>query len=421
MLETRSIREDFEATVRGLARRGVERAQLEELRSLDRERRALIARTEELRACQRSLSKRFPSVPHSEQVSLREELTRISEELANLEPQLTEAELKFNQLFSRIPNLPDPEAPDGMTEEDAVPVSEFGTKRGFDFEPLDHLTIGERLGMVDVTRAVKVSGSRFAYITGDLALLEFALLRYAWDRLIAAGFRPMLPPVLAHHQALFGTGYFPEGEDQIYAVEKDELYLIGTAEVTLAAYHMDEILDENALPVRFSGFTTCFRREAGASGRDTRGIIRTHQFDKLEMFSFVRPEESSAEHERMVQLQVDIISGLDLYGRVVDIAVGDLGPSAARKHDLEVWLVTQGQYREVTSASNCTDYQARRLKTRYRDGNGRVRYVHTLNATGCAIGRTLVAILETHQRNDGSVDIPMALRPYFAKDRLVKA
>jgi len=307
-----------------------------------------------------------------------------------------------------------------MTEDDAVPVREFGTKREYGFEPADHLTIGEKLGMIDVARAAKVSGSRFAYLMGDLALLEFALLRYTWDRLGAAGFRPMLPPVLAHHQALFGTGYFPEGEDQIYAVEKDELYLIGTAEVTLAAYHMDEILDEDALPIRFSGFTTCFRREAGASGKDTRGIIRTHQFDKLEMFSFVRPDESAAEHERMVQLQVDIISGLDLYGRVVDIAVGDLGPSAARKHDLEVWLVTQGRFREVTSASNCTDYQARRLKTRFRDGKGRVRHVHTLNATGCAIGRTLVAILETHQRTDGSVDIPVALRHYFGKDRLEK-
>jgi seryl-tRNA synthetase len=243
-------------------------------------------------------------------------------------------------------------------------------------------------------------------------------VRYALDHLIAAGFTPAIPPVLTREDALFGTAFLPTGEEQLYEVPKDDLYLVGTSEVPLAGLHMDEILDAADLPVRYAGFSTCFRREAGTYGKDTRGIFRVHQFDKVEMFSFVLPSESEAEHERLRDLQEQILSGLGLHGRIVDIPVGDLGASATRKFDIEVWLPGQGAYRELTSASNCTDYQARRLKSRYRTGDGANEMLHTLNGTAVAVGRTIIAVLETHQRADGTVAVPEALQPYLGKDVL---
>jgi seryl-tRNA synthetase len=265
---------------------------------------------------------------------------------------------------------------------------------------------------------VRLSGSRFAYLRGQAVLLEFALIRYALDRLIAAGFEPVIPPVLTRREALYGTAFLPTGEDQLYRIPEDDLYLVGTSEVPLAGLHMDEILTAEDLPVRYAGFSSCFRREAGTYGKDTQGIFRVHQFDKVEMFSFTRPEDSGEEHERLCDLQVGLLSGLGLHGRVVDIAVGDLGASAARKYDLEVWLPGQSAYRELTSASNCTDYQARRLRCRYRTQEGSTEFVHTLNGTACAVGRTLIALLETHQRADGTVAVPDVLVPYMSTDTI---
>ena len=282
----------------------------------------------------------------------------------------------------------------------------------------DHVEIGEALGIIDIPRAVKVSGSRFSFLLGQAVLLELALVRYTLDLLLAEGFTPVIPPVLTRAEALQGTGFLPFGEDQLYRIPEDELYLVGTSEVPLAGFHMDEILDLDALPARYGGFSTCFRREAGTYGKDTRGMFRVHQFDKVEMFASVRPEDSEAEHLRLRDLQVRILSGLELHGRVVDIPVGDLGASATRKFDVEVWLPGQDAYRELTSASNCLDYQARRLRTRYRTADGENEMVHTLNGTACAVGRTIIALLETHQRADGTVAVPAALQPYLGADHI---
>jgi len=260
-----------------------------------------------------------------------------------------------------------------------------------------------------------VSGSRFGYLKGKAVLLEFGLVRFAFDRLVTAGFTPMVPPVLVRDTALHGTGFFPGDREQVYAVEADDLYLVGTSEVPLAAYHAEEILDEEALPVRYAGFSTCFRREAGTYGKDTRGIFRVHQFDKVEMFVFTRPEDAAAEHERLLALEESIVQGLELPYRVVNIAAGDLGSSAAKKYDIEAWFPGQEAYREVTSCSNTTDYQARRLRVRYKGATGN-RLVHTLNGTAVAIGRAILAILENHQQADGSVAMPAALRPYLGFD-----
>jgi seryl-tRNA synthetase len=322
-----------------------------------------------------------------------------------------------------LPNLPHPDAPDGTTEDDAVEVDRFGTRPELG-DARDHVEVGERLGMLDVARAVKVSGSRFAYLLGDAVFLELALVRWALERLADEGFLPVVPPVLTRREALYGTAFLPTGEDQLYKIDtsrgdEDEgapdLYLVGTSEVPLAGLHLDEIVEP---PLRYAGFSTCFRREAGTYGKDTRGIFRVHQFDKVEMFSFVEPSQSEAEHERLRALQVGLLSDLGLHGRVVDIAVGDLGDSAARKYDVEVWLPGQQRYRELTSCSNCTDYQARRLRCRFRGADGSTAPVHTLNGTAVAVGRTIIALLETHQRPDGSVAIPAALQPYLGREVL---
>ncbi|MDQ3611213.1 MAG: serine--tRNA ligase, partial [Actinomycetota bacterium] len=385
---------------------------------LDEERRALVTRGDELRARQRQRSREIGGASPAERTGLIDEVRRVSAELGKLEPAQAEAEQRLAAALARIPNLPHPAVPDGVREEDAVEVARFGEPPRLDFPVRDHVEIGERLGLIDIPRAVKVSGSRFAYLRGDAVWLELALVRFALERLAAAGFIPVVPPVLTREEALFGTAFLPGGADQLYRVPHDDLYLVGTSEVPLAGMHMDEILPLEDLPLRYAGFSTCFRREAGTYGKDTRGIFRVHQFDKVEMFSFAHPDDSEAEHERLRELQVQILTALGLHGRVVDIAAGDLGDPAARKYDCEVWLPGQGAYRELTSASNCTDYQARRLRCRYRTPEGDTAMVHTLNGTACAVGRTIIALLETHQRADGAVTVPGALRPYLGRDRL---
>ena len=287
---------------------------------------------------------------------------------------------------------------------------EVGEPPSFDFEARDHLDLGRALGLIETEKAAAASGSRFAYLMGGLVMVELALIRYAVDILVEEGFEPVVPPVLVREQALYGTGYFPGEREMIYEVEKDELFLVGTSEVALGALHADEILEAGTLPRRYAGISTCFRREAGAAGKDTRGIFRVHQFDKVEMFSFVEPDKGKEEHERLLAIEERILSGLEIPFRVVDIAVGDLGAPATRKFDCEAWIPSQGRYRELTSTSNTTDYQARRLNCRFRPEPGASpEPVHTLNGTATAVGRTLLAIMENHQQADGTIQIPQAL------------
>jgi seryl-tRNA synthetase len=318
-----------------------------------------------------------------------------------------------------LPNLPDPTVPDGDSEEDAEVVREVGSRPEFDFEPKDHLELGTALNVIDMESAAKASGSRFAYLKGDLVRVELALVHLAFDTLEPEGFVPVVPPVLVREEPLFWTGFLPTDRAQIYEVANDDLYLVGTSEVSLAALHADDLLAEGDLPLRYGGFSTCFRREAGAAGRDTRGIFRVHQFDKVEMFSFVLPDVSTDEHERILSIQERILRSLEIPYRVVNIPAGDLGASAAKKYDLEAWLPGQGRYRELTSCSNTTDYQARRLRCRYRpEGSKSPRPVHTLNGTAVAVGRTIVAIMENFQRADGGVGVPAVLRQYGAPDEI---
>ncbi len=418
MIDVRALRDDFDAVAAALGRRGVDTAALREVVDLDGRRRALLAEGDELRAAQRRLGREVGAASADDRPGLIAETKRISARLAELGPAADDVGRRLEIALATLPNVPHPDAPDGDREQDAVEVATFGTKPAFDFAGRDHVELGEALGLIDIPRAVKVSGSRFAYLLRDAVLLELALVRYALDVLTARGFTPVVPPVLTRAEALFGTAFLPAGEEQLYRVPDDDLYLVGTSEVPLAGLHMDEILAVEDLPLRYAGFSTCFRREAGTYGKDTRGIFRVHQFDKVEMFSFVAPATSQDEHERLRDIQTEILTSLGLHGRVVDIAVGDLGASAARKYDLEVWLPGQQAYRELTSASNCTDYQARRLRCRYRVGEGETRPVHTLNGTAVAVGRTLIALLETHQRADGSVAVPEPLQPWLGADHL---
>jgi seryl-tRNA synthetase len=340
-------------------------------------------------------------------------------ELKELEPQLGELDERRDALLVALPNLPEPEVPDGETDEDNVTLREVGERREFGFEPLDHVELGQRHGWIEVEAAANVSGSRFAYLLGDLVMVELALVRFAMELIRGEGFEPTIPPVLVRERALFGTGIFPGDREMIYEIPRDELFLVGTSEVSLAALHADQIMEASELPRRYGGFSTCFRREAGAAGRDTRGIFRVHQFDKVEMFSFVEPGESRAEHERLLAIQERIISALEIPYRVVDVAIGELGAPAARKFDCEAWIPTQERYREVTSCSNTTDFQARRLSARYRPAQGESpEPVHTLNGTAVAVGRTLIALLENGQNEDGSVSLPPTLQEFGAPERI---
>jgi seryl-tRNA synthetase len=392
---------------------------------VDERRRELNTRIDAIRAEQNKLSGEIEEAAKGgkagapEFAEARERSGELKSELKELEPQLGELDEQRERILVSLPNLPDPEAPDGDTEEDNVTIREVGEKPDFGFEPLDHLELGQRHGWIEMEAAAELSGSRFAYLMGDLVMLELVLVRFAMERISAEGFRPTVPPVLVRERALYGTGVFPGDREMIYEVPHDELFLIGTSEVSLASLHADQIMDAGELPKRYGGFSTCFRREAGAAGRDTRGIFRVHQFDKVEMFSFVEPGSSREEHERILAIQEGILAELDIPYRVVDIAVGDLGAPAARKFDCEAWIPSQERFREVTSCSNTTDFQARRLSSRYRAAQGESpEPVHTLNGTAVAVGRTLIALLENGQREDGSVEIPTALQEFGVPERI---
>jgi len=413
MLDLRAIREDPEPFRRGLARRTPELADdVDRLLDLDRERRELIAEIDDLRAEQNRASKEIGGAKGEEREGKIAAVKQVSDRLAELEPKLREAEEALDSLLARLPNVPHGSVPEGESDDDNVVVTDSGEPAASAFAARDHVELGESLGMIDLERAARVSGARFAYLLGPGVWLQWALVRYCLDLLAARGFTPVIPPVLVREEAMYGTGFLPTDEAQIYVTRDDDLYLVGTSEVPLAGLHQDEILEAGALPRRYAGYSTCFRREAGTHGKDTRGIFRVHQFDKVEMFSFTMPEASWDEHELLRSLQEEIVAGLELPYRIVNVCTGELGASAAKKYDLEVWLPGQKRYRELTSCSNCTDYQARRLECRVR-GEGGNRPVHTLNGTACAVGRTIIAILENGQREDGSVALPEALHPHL--------
>ena len=403
-----------------LERRGAGAA-VDELLELDRRRRELLPQVEERRAQKKRVSEGIARAKRegADAEDAMAESARLSREIKSLEQELGGVEDRIQELLATLPNIPDPTAPDGDSEEDAAVLRVVGEPPELAFVPLDHLEIGTRLGLIDMESAARASGSRFAYLKGDLVRLELALVQYALAKLAPLGFVPVVPPVLVREEPLFWTGFLPTDRAQIYEISGDDLYLAGTSEVTLAALHAEDLLAEDRLPIRYAGFSTCFRREAGAAGRDTRGIFRVHQFDKVEMFSFVRPEESGDEHERLLAIEEEILQDLEIPYRVVNVAAGDLGASAAKKYDCEAWLPGQGRYRELTSCSNTTDYQARRLRARFRPAaGGSPRPVHTLNGTAVAVGRTIIAIMENHQTGDGGVDVPEALAPFGAPANL---
>ncbi|HWC32040.1 MAG TPA: serine--tRNA ligase [Actinomycetota bacterium] len=419
MLDLRAIRDDPESFRDGLARRAPSLADdLDRVVDLDSERRRLTASVESLRAEQNRASKAIGAAAPEDRGALIASVRDVSTRIEELEPRLAAIDEELRIVLSRLPNVPHPSVPRGEIDEDNDVLREVGAPTSFSFEPRDHVDLGQALGIIDLERAARVSGARFAYLAGGAVLLQFALVRFCLDRVIAKGFLPIVPPVLVREEAMYGTGFFPTDEAQIYATRDDDLYLVGTSEVPLAGLHQTEILDPTTLPRRYVGYSTCFRREAGAYGKDTRGIFRVHQFDKVEMFSFTEPDASWDEHEFLLSCEEEIVGALGLPYRVVSVCTGELGASAAQKYAIEVWLPGQGRYRELTSCSNTTDYQARRLecRVRYPEGN---RPAHTLNGTAAPIGRTLIAILENFQREDGSVDVPDALRPYLPESSQV--
>ena len=407
MLDLRQIREDPGPAREALARRGVDPAVLDEALELDERRRALLPELEELRRRRNEASKRIGELQRSDEDASEAiaEVRSASGREKELAEELRSVEERRAAALAALPNLPDPSAP--PADEVLRVVGEPGA------EGRDHV---ELLGdLIDLEAGARVAGSRFVYLKGPVVRLQFALVQWALELLGERGFTPVVPPVLVREQALLGTGMLPDTEQQIYVVPDDDLYLAGTSEVPLASLHEGEILGPGELPLRYAGVSTCFRREAGAAGKDTRGIFRVHQFDKVEMFSFVEPDASVGEHERLLSIEEEILGALEVPYRVVNIAVDDLGASAAKKYDLEAWLPGQGRFRELTSTSNTTDFQARRLDIRQRPAEGAApRHVHTLNGTAVAVGRTIIAIAENHQRDDGTVEIPAVLHPFGA-------
>ncbi|HEY2258201.1 MAG TPA: serine--tRNA ligase [Solirubrobacteraceae bacterium] len=398
----RLIRRDPDAVRAALSRRGPEAAAaVGRVLELDERWRGLTAALEQLRAEQNRASRSLKGAPSEQQ---RHELAELAARGRSLSDEESAVRAQRDAALAALPNLPAPDAP----PQDTV-LREVGEGKA---TGRDHLELAGE--MIDMERGARLSGSRFAYLRGDLVLLELALVRYAFDKLGGLGFEPVIPPVLVRERALYGTGMLPDTEQQIYALPDDGLYLAGTSEVALASLHQDEILAGDTLPLRYAGFSSCFRREAGAAGKDTRGIFRVHQFDKVEMFCFVAPESASAEHERLLSIEESIMQELEIPYRVVSIAVDDLGASAAKKYDVEGWLPGQGRYRELTSCSDTTDYQARRLDIRYRAGDGKPAHVATLNGTAVAVGRTIIALLENGQQPDGSVKLPEVLSPLGA-------
>ncbi len=418
MIDIKFIRENPDAVRASQKGRGEDTSIVDQLLKLDETRRTAITEFETLRAEQNTLSKSVGAAKGDEKTALLANAKDLADKVKAADTKRAEIEAQVNAMAMQLSNVLDPDAPIGG-EADFVVIEHVGTPRDFTkdgFEPKDHVELGKLLGAIDTERGAKVAGSRSYYLTGMGALLEFALVNYAISSATKSGFIPVIPPVLVNPAAMEGTGFLGQAAENVYHLERDDVYLVGTSEVPLAAMHMDEILPAEKLPIRYAGYSTCFRREAGTYGKDTRGIIRVHQFDKVEMFSFCKPEEAKEEHKRILQWEKDFLNAMEIPYRVIDVASGDLGSSANRKFDIEAWIPTQGTYREVTSTSNCTEFQARRLNIRYKDSDG-TKAIATLNGTLVAIPRMIVAILENHQNADGSVNVPKALQPFLGTSR----
>ncbi len=414
MIDPRLLRDDADRLRAAQQRRGLSAAVVDEAVTADERRRAAIVEFERLRSEQKALGKQVSRAEGEERQQLLTRTRALAAEVRAAEAAQADAEDAFRRIVMDIPNPAAEEAPAGG-EEDFVVLEHVGEPRDFaaeGFEPKDHVELGRTLGAIDIDRGAKVSGARFYYLTGVGADLELALVNLAMDQARDAGFTPVIAPALVRPRAMEGTGFLGQAADDVYRIQGEELYLVGTSEVPLAAYHSDEILDTARLPLRYAAFSPCYRKEAGSYGKDTTGIIRVHWFDKVEMFTYTTVEESYAEHQRLLAWEKEFLTKLGLAFRVIDVAAGDLGLAAQRKFDCEAWIPTQGRYRELTSTSNCTDFQARRLDIRGRSTGG-TRPLATLNGTLCAITRTIVAILETHQQPDGSVAVPEVLRPYL--------
>jgi seryl-tRNA synthetase len=421
VIDPRVLRDDPDRVRAAQEKRGLPSSVVDDAVAADERRRAAIAAFESLRAEQKSLGSRIPKAQGDEKAELLARTKELAGAVKAAEAEQDAAEQAYRATMLAIPNLAAPDAPAGG-EDDYVVLREVGTPRDFaaeGFEPRDHVELGRLLGAIDVDRGAKVSGARFYYLTGVGADLEFALVNLALDQARGAGFTTMVPPTLVKPRAMEGTGFLGQAADDVYRIEGEDTYLVGTSEVPLAAYHSDEILDVAQLPLRYVAFSPCFRKEAGSYGKDTKGIIRVHWFDKVEMFSFCAPADAEAEHQRLLAWEEEFLAKLEVAYRVIDVAAGDLGLSAERKFDCEAWIPTQGRYRELTSTSNCTDFQSRRLDIRARFDDGTAP-VATLNGTLTAIPRTIVAILETHQQADGSVKVPLALQPYLQGREVLK-
>ena len=400
MIDPQLLKTNIEAIEENIRKRDLN-IDLDKLKLLDESRRALKFESEKLRAEQKKLGKEIASASEKEKVILLEMAEKISDKVKSLSEETQQKDEEFFDAWIKIPNIVNSSSPVGKTDEDNKEIKKVGEPKNIK-NPMTHLEIGENLGLIDVERASKISGSRFSYLFGDLVKIQFNLVSYTLNKLSEKGFNPTIPPVLVRENALFGTGFFPDDSDQVYEVQNDDLFLVGTSEVSLAALHTDEIIDMKNLPLRYAGYSTCFRREAGTYGKDTSGIFRVHQFDKVEMFSFCDPEKSNEEHEQILAIEEEILKDLEIPYRVVDVCTGDLGASAAKKYDIEAWIPSQQKYREVTSCSNTTDFQARRLNMRTKNEDGNT-ILHTLNGTALAVGRILIALLENNQQSDGSV------------------
>jgi len=413
MIDVKFLRDNPDVVRASQKGRGEDPTIVDQVLASDEIRRAAINEFEALRAEQNTLSKAVASAKGDEKSALLENSKALADKVKKADSKRAELEDVTRKLVMQISNVLDPAAPIGK-EEDFVVIEHVGTPRIFDFEAKDHVELGKLLGAIDTERGAKVAGSRSYYLTGSGAMLEFALVNFAIASAVKAGFTPVIPPVLVNPVAMEGTGFLGQAAENVYHLEKDDV--VGTSEVPLAAFHMDEVLPAEKLPIRYAGYSSCFRREAGTYGKDTRGIIRVHQFDKVEMFSFCHPDQAQEEHKRLLQWEKDFLNAMEIPYRVIDVASGDLGSSANRKFDCEAWIPTQNAYREVTSTSNCTEFQARRLNIRFKDADG-TKAVATLNGTLVAIPRMIVAILENHQNADGTVNIPKALQPFLGKER----
>ncbi len=409
MLDINFIRQNPDKVKEGCKKKQA-KVDIDKLLELDKKKRELLKESEDLRAEQNKISKQAVA---KEQIEKAKEL---KEKIKKIEPDLKKIENEFNDLILQVPNLPQEDVPVGKNEKDNVALREVGKKPKFGFQPKDYLEIAEDLDLIDVKRAAKVSGTRFSYLKNEAVLLEFALINLVFETLTKKGFIPVIPPVMIKAKMAIGMGYLEQTDDEeAYYLPKDDLYLVGTSEQSIGAMHSEEIFKEKELPRRYIGFSTCFRREAGSYGKDTKGILRVHQFDKMEMFSFCKPEDSKEEHKFFLSLEEELMKSLNLPYQVVNICTGDLGKPAVAKYDIETWIPSENRYRETHSTSNCTDFQARRLNIRYKkEKDNKLDFVHTLNGTAFAIGRILIAIIENYQQKDGSIKVPKVLQKYLS-------